>query len=98
MKYKRWTIEEEDYIKENYNILPIKQIANKLGVTIKQIYAKAEYMGITREYITQEKKKKILEVKQSDIDELMEWAKDKKWIDMKELLRPYIEGWEDNEY
>ena len=45
MKYKRWTVEEEDYIKENYNILPIKQIANKLGVTIKQIYAKAEYMG-----------------------------------------------------
>ena len=95
MKYKRWSIEEEDYIKENYNILPIKQIANKLGVTIKQIYAKAEYMGITRKYVIHEKE--FLKVKQSDIDELIEWAKDKKWIDMKELLRPYIEGWEDDE-
>ena len=26
MKYKRWTIEEEDYIRKNYNILPIKQL------------------------------------------------------------------------
>ena len=38
MKYKRWTIEEEDYIRKNYNVLPIKKIANKIGVTIKQIY------------------------------------------------------------
>ena len=55
MKYKRWTIEEEDYIRKNYNVLPIKEIANKLGVTIKQIYAKAEYMGITRKYVIHEK-------------------------------------------
>ena len=78
MKYKRWTVKEEEYIKENYNVLPIKQIADRLGVTSNQVYAKAQYMRLTREYAVD--KKEMLKVKQSDIDELLEWAKDKKGI------------------
>lgn len=46
MKRKNWTIEETEFLKENYGEIPLEEIAQKLDRTIPSIKHKAERNGI----------------------------------------------------
>jgi biotin operon repressor len=41
---KPWTREDLIYLKRNYNIVPVEEIAEKLGRTKEAIYNKVSYM------------------------------------------------------
>jgi hypothetical protein len=45
-KYRVWTVQEEDILREYYGVIPTAMIAEHLGRSIKAIQDKAYVMGI----------------------------------------------------
>lgn len=46
--YNVWTTGQEQQLRELYNTMPGKELAKRLGVTLRALWDKASHMGLTR--------------------------------------------------
>lgn len=58
-KYKMWTSEEENFIVKNVAILGLKECAQKLGCSYKQLKSKSSHLGISVKKINHQKECKV---------------------------------------
>lgn len=66
----RWSEEDTAYLAENYNVLPVEEVAEELGRTVKAVFKKSYEIGITN-YKLRPWKMKELRFLEENADKMM---------------------------